>query len=54
MTAQPISLSLNIDGREIAQTLSEQLEMLYEHATGSPNYNAQSHFGRADGGLSGT
>jgi hypothetical protein len=50
----PISLSLNVDGRTLAQAVSEVLEDLTEHATGSPNYNAQSHFGRADGGLTGT
>lgn len=49
----PISLSLNVDGRTLAQTLSEELEELYEHATGSPNYNGRSQFGRADGGISG-
>jgi hypothetical protein len=52
--ATPISFSLNVDGRTLAQSISEQLEQLYEHATGSPNYNGQSHFGRADGGIMGT
>jgi hypothetical protein len=51
---QPISLSLNVDGRVLAQSISEQLEQLYEHATGSANYNGMSHFNRADGGISGT
>jgi hypothetical protein len=50
----PISLSLNVDGRTLAQSISEQLEQLYEHATGAPSYNGQSHFGRADGGIMGT
>jgi hypothetical protein len=50
----PISLSLNVDGRTLAQAVSEVLEDLAEHATGSPNYNGVSHFGRADGGISGT
>jgi hypothetical protein len=51
---QPITLNLNVDGRTLAQAVTEQLEYLTEHATGSPNYNAQSHFGRADGGIMGT
>jgi hypothetical protein len=50
----PISLSLNVDGRTLAQSMSEQLEQLYEHATGAPSYNEQSHFARADGGIMGT
>jgi hypothetical protein len=50
----PITLSLNVDGRTLAQSMSEQLEQLYEHATGAPSYNEQSHFARADGGISGT
>ncbi len=54
LKAAPISLSLNIDGRVLAQNVSEQLDYLYEHATGSPNYNAQSHFSRADGGMAST
>jgi hypothetical protein len=52
--ATPINLSLNVDGRILAQTMSEQLEQLYEHATGAPAYNGQSHFNRADGGIMGT
>jgi hypothetical protein len=52
--ATPISLSLNVDGRTLAQSISEQLEQLYEHATGAPAYNGQSHFNRADGGIMGT
>jgi hypothetical protein len=51
---QPISLSLNVDGRTLAQSMTEQLEYLTEHATGAPAYNGQSHFARADGGLMGT
>ena len=34
--ATPISMSLNVDGRQLAQSISEQLENLYEHATGAP------------------
>jgi hypothetical protein len=52
--ATPIALSLNVDGRTLAQSISEQLEQLYEHATGAPSYNGQSHFNRADGGMMGT
>jgi hypothetical protein len=47
----PVTLNLNVDGRQLAQAVTEQLENLTEHATSGPNYNAQSHFGRADGGL---
>jgi hypothetical protein len=54
LTLQPISLSLNVDGRTLAQSMSEQLEELYEHATGAPSYNGQSHFNRAGGGIMGT
>lgn len=51
---QPIQMNLNMDGRTLAQAVTEILEDLTEHATGSPNYNGQSHFGRADGGIMGT
>jgi hypothetical protein len=50
----PITLSLNVDGRTLAQSISEQLEQLYEHATGAPSYNGQAQFSRADGGIMGT
>jgi hypothetical protein len=45
------AFSFNVDGRTLAQTVIEQMESLTEHATGSPNYNGQSHFARADGGI---
>ncbi len=48
---QPISLSLNVDGRALAQTVSEQLQDLTEHATSGPNYNELIQFPRADGGI---
>jgi hypothetical protein len=48
------AFSFNVDGRVLAQTVIEQMESLTEHATGSPNYNGQSHFARADGGIMGT
>jgi hypothetical protein len=35
LKAQPISMSLNVDGRTLAQAISEQLEYLYEHQTGA-------------------
>jgi hypothetical protein len=38
-------------GRSLAQAVSEELGNLHEHATGSPNYNDLSQFGRADGGI---
>jgi hypothetical protein len=47
----PISLSLNIDGRSLAQAVSDELGELHEHATGAPAANGQAQFGRADGGL---
>jgi hypothetical protein len=47
----PVAFSLNIDGRALAQTVIEQMEYITEHATGSPNYNGLSNFGRADGGI---
>jgi hypothetical protein len=50
----PISLALNIDGRVLAQSISEQLEQLYEHATGAPSANGMGHFGRADSQIMGT
>ena len=34
--AQPISLSLNVDGRTLAQAISDQLESLYGFPTGAP------------------
>jgi TP901 family phage tail tape measure protein len=47
----PITLNLNVDGRQLAQTTVEQMESLTEHATGAPAANGLSHFGRADGGI---
>ncbi len=52
--ATPISLSLNVDGRTLAQSISEQLEYLYEHATGAPSYDGSRRFIPADGGMMGT
>jgi hypothetical protein len=48
----PITLQLNIDGRTLAQAVSEELGQLHEHATGAPAANGLSNFGRADGGIS--
>lgn len=48
----PISLSLNVDGRALAQAVSEELGQLHEHATGAPAANGQGQFGRADSGIS--
>jgi hypothetical protein len=47
----PITMNLNIDGRMLAQAVSEELGQLHEHATGAPAANGQSQFGRADGGI---
>lgn len=52
--AAPISLSLNVDGRTLAQSISEQLEYLYEHATGAPSHDGYRRFAPADGGMMGT
>jgi hypothetical protein len=49
--ATPISMSLNIDGRTLAQALADQL---YQHATGAPSYDGMQRFIPADGGIMGT
>jgi len=54
LKASPISLTLNMDGRTLAQAMSEQLEYLYEHATGAPSYDGSRKFIPADGGMIGT
>jgi hypothetical protein len=51
-TLAPISLSLNIDGRQLGQAVTEQLEHLVEHASSAPSYNGLSNFARADSGMS--
>lgn len=50
---RPISLSLNVDGRTLAQSISDQLEYLYEHATGAPSYDGQRRYNTADGQMTG-
>jgi TP901 family phage tail tape measure protein len=50
-TVTQTAFSFNVDGHVLAQTVIEKMEDIVEHATGSPNYNAQSHFARADGGI---
>ena len=47
----PITMNLNVDGDRLAQTVVEHMQNSTERATSSPNYNALSNFGRADGGL---
>jgi TP901 family phage tail tape measure protein len=47
----PITMNLNVDGDRLASTVVEHMQNSTEHATSSPNYNALSNFGRADGGL---
>jgi hypothetical protein len=54
LKAQPITLSLNVDGRTLAQTLSDQLEYLYEHPTGAPSYDGMRKHIPANGGMVGT
>lgn len=36
---KPIALSLNVDGRTLAQAVSEQLALLSEHNTNAPDFN---------------
>ena len=47
--AQPIALSLNVDGRTLAQAISDQLESLYNFSTGAPSADGVGRFGGADG-----
>jgi hypothetical protein len=44
MRAQPISLNLNVDGRTLAQAISDQLAQLYDYPTGSPDGNDASRW----------
>jgi hypothetical protein len=44
-------MSLNIDGRTLAQALADQF---YQHATGAPSYDGMQRFIPADGGIMGT
>jgi len=37
--ATPISLSLNVDGRTLAQVMSDKLDALYRYDTSSPAFN---------------
>ena len=48
LAAQPIALSLNVDGRTLAQVVSEQLEYLYEQSTGAPLRNGLANAPRGD------
>lgn len=50
---QPITLSLNLDGRTLGQAVSEVLEDLYTHPTGPPQANGWDHF-RPQGNFSDT
>jgi hypothetical protein len=50
----PISLSLNVDGRTLAQTMADLFQDTYEHSTSAPAMNDHAMFGRADGGMMGT
>ena len=45
---QPISLSLNVDGRTLAQSMSEQLESLYGFPTTAPSSNGWQGFRSPD------
>jgi hypothetical protein len=48
LKAQPISLSLTIDGRTLAQAVSDQLEYFYRHPTGAPAADGLAHFFSGD------
>jgi len=43
--ATPISLSLNVDGRTLAQVVSDKLDALYRYDTSSPAFNGAGRFG---------
>jgi hypothetical protein len=45
MQATPISLSLNVDGRTLAQVVSDKLDALYRYDTSSPAFDGGSRFG---------
>lgn len=51
LKAQPITLALNVDGRALAQTVSQEIDYLHEHPTSAPSYDNTSRFGPADGGM---
>jgi hypothetical protein len=44
LAAQPIALSLNVDGKTLAQAVSDQLMYLYEHPTRGPSGDGQGQF----------
>jgi hypothetical protein len=46
--SQPISLSLNVDGRTLAQAISDQLESLYGFPTGAPSPDGVGRFHGGD------
>ena len=51
--ATPISLSLNVDGRTLAQAMSEKLDDLLRYDTSAPAFNGAGRYGvvmsRGDG-----
>lgn len=51
MKAAPITLALNVDGRALAQTVSQEIDYLHEHPISAPSYDNTSRFGPADGGM---
>lgn len=48
------NLSLNIDGRQLAQAMSDAFEDLYNHPTGAPAPNGWNSFRSVDGNITGT
>lgn len=51
---QPVTITLNIDGRALAQSVSDVLEDLYTHPTSGPAPNGWSAFRSVDGNVTGT
>lgn len=51
MKAAPITLALNVDGRALAQTVSQEIDYLHEHPTSAPSYDTARRFGPADGNI---
>lgn len=50
---QPVTITLNMDGRMMAQAMGDVLQDYYEHPTGSPSPDGLSHF-RPQGNFSST
>ena len=53
LKAQPINLNLNVDGRTLAQVVTDQLQYLYEHPTGAPGANRLGSWSGGDSNYTG-